>query len=93
MWKKYVNSLRKKKTYLKKTKKLFFCAKNSKSLEEKKTELKQKRKSFFLWKTTVIPLRKEKKNVRKKRKLRFKDMRQGFAAREKTHVLCGGSLL
>ena len=32
---------------------------------------------------------KKKKNVPEKRKLRFKDMRRGFAAHEKTHVLRG----
>ncbi len=41
-----------------------------------------------MWKTTVNPLRK-KKPVPEKRKLRFKDMRRGFAAHEKTHVLRG----
>jgi hypothetical protein len=35
---------------------------------------------------------KKKKPVPEKRKLRFKDMRQGFAAHEKTHVLRGGGV-
>ena len=42
-----------------------------------------------MWKTTVNPLRKKKQTVPEKRKLRFKDMRRGFAAHEKTHVLRG----
>jgi hypothetical protein len=38
-------------------------------------------------------LRKEKKTDRKKRKLRLKDMRQGFAPHEKTHALQRGGEL
>ena len=34
----------------------------------------------------------KKKTVPEQRKLRFKDMRRGFAAHEKTHVLWGGEL-
>ena len=84
--------MRKKKNVMKKiTKKLFFCGKNRVNPWKNK-KLKQKRTSFFLWKTTVNPLRK-KNPVPEKRKLCFKNMRRGFAAHEKTHVLWGGSLL
>ena len=65
--------------------------KQSKSFEEKNV-FKTKTKKLFSVENNSKSFDK-KKPVPEKRKLRFKDMRRGFVAHEKTHVLRGGSLL